>query len=90
MAKTSSKTPRGDGALRSADVPDQTVSMVGKAAMEVMKVRESLAENMAIARTDEERESLTEQAETAAVRAISEQGITVAEYKASLSPNTMR
>jgi Domain of unknown function (DUF4168) len=78
MAKT--RPDSGDTTWRSADVPDQTVSMVGKAAMEVMKLRESFTQNMAAAQTDEERQNLAEQAETAAVRAISEQGITVAEY----------
>ncbi len=80
MAGTSSNTPPGDGTLRSADVPDQTITQVGKAVSEVLKVRQSLEENMATARTDGERQNLTEQAETAAARAISEQGLTVAEY----------
>jgi hypothetical protein len=80
MARTNSNAPRSGGTLRSADVPDQTVSQVGKAASEVMKLRQSLEENMAAERTDEERQSLTEQAENAAVRPISAQGISVAEY----------
>jgi hypothetical protein len=45
-----------------------------------MKLRQSLEESMATARTDEECERLTEQADNAVVRAISAQGISIAEY----------
>ena len=80
MARTNSNAPRSGGTLRSADVPDQTVSQVGKAVSEVMRLRQSLEENMTTARTDEERQNLTEHAENAVVRAISAQGICIAEY----------
>jgi hypothetical protein len=50
-----------------------------------MKVRQSLEENMASARTDEERQSLTERADTAAVRAINEQGLSIVQYNAVIS-----
>lgn len=79
MARSSPNT-RGDGSLQSSDVSDQTVSQVGKAVAEILKLRQSLEENMATAQTDEERQSLTDQVETAAVRAIGEQGLTVSQY----------
>jgi hypothetical protein len=80
MAKTSSKTPRGDSVLHNSDVPDQMVSQVGKAVAQIMKLRESLEDNMATARSEEDRQNLSEQVETAAVRAISAQGLTVDQY----------
>jgi len=80
MARTNSGDMHSDATLRSIDVPDDTVAQVGKAVSEVMKLRQSLAENLATAQNDEERQSLAAQAENAAARAISQQGITVAEY----------
>jgi Domain of unknown function (DUF4168) len=80
MAKGNSNSQRGDGTLQSSDVPDQVVSQVGKAAMEIVKLRQSLEENMATAQTEEERETLASQVETAAVQAIGEQGLTIDEY----------
>ncbi len=80
MAKSTANTSRGNGALQNSDVSDQVVSQVGKAVAEIVKLRQSLEENMATAQTDEQRQTLTEQVETAAVRAISDQGLTVAEY----------
>jgi Domain of unknown function (DUF4168) len=80
MAKSMSSTPRDDGNLQSGDVSDQTISQVGKAVVEIVKLRQSLEENIATAQTEEERQTLTSQVETAAVRAIGEQGLTVAEY----------
>jgi hypothetical protein len=84
MARTNSNT-HSDGTLRSTDVSNQTVSQVGKAALEVLKLHRSLDENMTTVQTDDERQRLTEQTESAAVRAISEQGITVAEYNEVLT-----
>ena len=84
MAGTNSGTNSGDmhsdSVLRSADVPDRTVTQVGKAVSEVMKLRQSLADDLATAQSEEERQNLAQHAESAAVQAISEQGITVAEY----------
>ncbi len=80
MARNNSSILGGDGALRSADVPDETVSQVGKAVSEIIKLRQSLEENMATAQSEDERQSLANQAETAAVRAISDQGLTIDEY----------
>ena len=80
MAKGNSKSPPDDVTLQSGDVPDQVVSQVGKAAMKIVKLRQSLEENMAIAQTEEERATLTDQVEIAAVRAIGEHGLTVDEY----------
>jgi hypothetical protein len=80
MANGTSKSQRGDGTLQSSDVPDQVVSQVGRAAVELMKLRQSLEESMATAQTEEERETLTNQVEMAVLRAIGEQGLTVDQY----------
>lgn len=80
MARNTASTSRGNGSLQNSDVSDEVVSQVGKAVVQIVKLRQSLEENMATAHTDEERQTLTEQVETAAVHAIGEQGLTVAEY----------
>jgi hypothetical protein len=66
--------------VRSADVADSTVSQVGKAVSAILKLRQPLEESMATAETDQERKSIADLMEDAAVRAISDQGLTVAEY----------
>jgi hypothetical protein len=83
MAK--SKTSRTDGAQRSGDVPDQLVTQVGKAVVEIMKLRQSFEEEMATARTEEDAQNLANQVETAAVRVISDQGLTVDQYNRVIS-----
>jgi hypothetical protein len=80
MAKGTSRSQRDDGTLQSSDVPDQVVAQVGRAAMELMRLRQSLDENMATAQTEEERETLTQEVELAVLRAIGDQGLTVDEY----------
>jgi hypothetical protein len=80
MARTSSAKPRTGATLRSADVPDETVLQVARAVSEIVGVRQSLEEGMARARTNDERQNLTEEAESAAMRAIGDQGLTVAKY----------
>ncbi len=80
MAKTSSKAQRQDSDLQAEAVPDQMVSQVGKAVAQIVKLRQSLEENMATADSEEERQDLAGQIENAAVRAISDQGLTVDQY----------
>jgi hypothetical protein len=80
MANRKSSASRGDSMLQSADVSDQTVSQVGKAVAQIMKLRLSLEEDMSTARTDEERQSLAAEVESAAMRAIDEQGLSIPEY----------
>jgi len=80
MAKTSSNPRPMDQAMHDGDVPDQVVSQVGKAVAEILKLRQSLEESMAVAKSDEEKQSLADQVEGAAVRAISDQGLTVDQY----------
>ena len=80
MAKTSSNPRPTDQAMHDGDVPDQVVSQVGKAVAEILKLRQSLEESMAVAKSDEEKQSLADQVEGAAVRAISDQGLTVDQY----------
>jgi hypothetical protein len=79
MAKTNF-APRYDDALQSADVSDQTVSQVGKAVVQILKLRQTMESSMATAHTDEERQSIADQVETAAVVAIGNQGLTVERY----------
>jgi hypothetical protein len=83
MAKGTSR--HDDAALQSSDVSDQMVSQVGKAAVQILKLRQSLEDSMATAQTEEERETLTSQVEMAAVRAIDEQGLSVEEYNEVLA-----
>jgi Domain of unknown function (DUF4168) len=85
VAKDNFKSQGGDAALRSSDVSDQVVSQVGKAAVEILKLRQSLEESLATAQTEDDRETLTSQVEMAAVRAIDEQGLTIDEYNDVLS-----
>ena len=80
MVKTNSSAQHSDGLLQSSDVSDETVTHVGKAVAHILKLRQTLEENMAAARTDEERQSIAEQVETAAVTAISDQGLSIDEY----------
>ena len=80
MANRKSSAPRDDSMLQSADVSDQTVSQVGKAVAQIMKLRQSLEEDMSTARSDEERQSLAAEVESAAVRAVDEQGLSITEY----------
>lgn len=80
MAKTSSNAQRQQSDPQAEAVPDQVVSQVGKAVAQIVKLRQSLEENMATADSEEERQDLAGQIENAAVRAISDQGLTVDQY----------
>lgn len=80
MVNRKSSASDGDGMLHNADVSDQTVSQVGKAVAQILKLRQSLEEDIATARTDEERQSLAADVESAAARAIDEQGLSITEY----------
>jgi hypothetical protein len=79
MAKTNFAM-QDDDTLQSADVSDQTVSQVGKAVVQIMKLRQTMESSMATAHTDEERQSIADEVETAAVVAIGDQGLTVEQY----------
>jgi hypothetical protein len=79
MAKTNFAT-QDDGALQSADISDQTISQVGKAVVQIMKLRQTMEASMATAHTDEERQSIADEVETAAVVAIGNQSLTVEQY----------
>jgi hypothetical protein len=79
MAKTKFAVKKDD-TLQSADVSDQTVSQVGKAVVQIMKLRQTMESSMATAHTDEERQSIADEVETAAVVAIGDQGLTVEQY----------
>jgi hypothetical protein len=85
MVNGTFQSKRGDATLQSSDVSDQVVSQVGKAAVQILQLRQSLEDNMATAKTEDERQTLAIQVETAAVRAIDEQGLTVEEYNEVLA-----
>jgi hypothetical protein len=80
MANMKSSAQQGDGLLQNNDVSDETVSHVGKAVAHILRLRQTLEENMATAHTDEERQNIAAHVETAAVAAISDQGLSVDEY----------
>jgi hypothetical protein len=79
MAKTKS------GVLHNADVSEETVSQVGKAVVQIVKLRKSMEEQLATARTDEDRETIADELQTAAVLAINDQGLSVNEYNQVIS-----
>jgi hypothetical protein len=85
MAKNSSNAQRQDRALQGEDVPDQVVSQVGKAVAQIMKLRQSYVDVIKTAETEEERQHLAGEIEDAAVRAISDQGLTVDQYNHVIS-----
>jgi hypothetical protein len=66
--------------LQSGDVSDEVVSQVSKAAVQILRLRQSLEQEIATAQTDEEREAINDQVSVAAVQAIGEQGLTVDVY----------
>jgi hypothetical protein len=85
MAKDNRNLKSNDGILQSGDISDETVSQVGKAAVQILKMRQTLEQSMATAQTDEERDSLSDQVSVAAVQAIGEQGLTVDQYNEVIS-----
>jgi uncharacterized protein DUF4168 len=80
MAKNTPKSRTDIGTVDGNNVSDDVVFQVGKAVVEVASLRRSLEEDMAKAQTDAEHLTLTDQAKVAASLAISEQGLTIAEY----------
>ena len=79
MAKTNFAA-QDNAALQNADVSDQTVLQVGKAVVQILKLRQTMETNMATAHSEEERQSIADEVETAAVGAIGDQGLTVQQY----------
>jgi hypothetical protein len=79
MAKRNFAT-QDDDTLQSTDISDQTVSQVGKAVVQILKLRQTMESSMTTAHTDEERQSIADEVETAAVVAIGDQGLTVERY----------
>ena len=79
MAKTNFAA-KDDDTLQSADVSDQTVSQVSKAVVQILKLRQTMESTMATAHTEEERQSIADEVETAAVVVVGNQGLTVERY----------
>ena len=80
MAKADSSMPSGGDHLRSAEVADETVSQVGRAAFVLMELRQSLMGNLQAAQTNEERQSLAAEVELDANFAVTRQGLTIEEF----------
>jgi hypothetical protein len=80
MANDNRELNPGNGTLQSGDISDEVVSQVGKAAIQILRLRQSVEANMATAQTDAERDSLNDELGVAAVQVIGEQGLTVDEY----------
>jgi hypothetical protein len=59
---------------------DETVSRVGRAAGQVASIRDAYRQGLNELDDEDEKEELGQQAETAAVKAISEQGLSIDEY----------
>ena len=72
MVKSKSGLQHGNRALQNSNVSDQVVSQVGEATMEILRLRQTLEEDMATAETEKKRETLAMQVQSAAIRAIDE------------------
>lgn len=62
------------------EISDETVSRVGRAVGQIVLIREAYREGLAELDSDGEKQELAERAEAAAVKAISEQGLSIVEY----------
>ena len=81
MAEFRNDGDRGVG----AQVPDETVAKVGRAVGQIVMIREAYREGLTELDSDEEKQELAQRAETAAVQAISAEGLSVAEYNEVVS-----
>ena len=71
---------RTDGTRPDTQVSDEMVAKVGAAVGHVAMIRQEYTERVQSLETDDERENLAARAQQAAVKAIDEQGISIAEY----------
>lgn len=69
----------GDGGT-TPNFSDETVSRVGRAVGQIALIREAYQEGLNKLDSDDEKQELAERAEAAAVKAISEQGLSIPEY----------
>jgi hypothetical protein len=69
----------GDGGTP-PNITDETVSKVGRAVGQIALIREAYREGLADLDGEGEKQELAQRAEAAAVKAISEQGLSVMEY----------
>lgn len=72
------RNTRDDGGV--PNISDETVSKVGLAVRQIALIREAYREGLADLDGENEKQELAQQAEAAAVKAISEQGLSVMEY----------
>jgi hypothetical protein len=61
-------------------VPKETIAQAGAALREVTTIRETYAPQIASAKTDSERQSLTQRAMDLSTKAINDRGMTVEQY----------
>lgn len=69
----------GDGAA-TPEFSNETVSKVGRAVGQIALIREAYQEGLKKLDSDDEKQELVQRAEAAAVKAISEQGLSISEY----------
>lgn len=74
-----------DSETNDVQVPDDMVAKVGAAVGQVAMIRQEYTERVQTAGDDGERDRLAEKAQQAAVKAISEQGISVSDYNEVVS-----
>lgn len=76
---------QSDSEKPTVQVADEMVAKVGAAVGQVAMIRQEYTQRVQSAGTDDERDQLADQAQQAAVRAISDQGISVTEYNEVVS-----
>ena len=76
----SSIDDRSDGKNPGGEISDDMVAKVGTAAAQVAEIKQAFAERLQTLASQEDKDELEEEAATAAVEAIVEQGLSVDEF----------
>jgi GTP1/Obg family GTP-binding protein len=69
------------GAVSGANMPDATVKKVGAALRQVSQIEQTYSQRLQSANTPMEKQDISKQASGAAVTAITQQGLTIDQYK---------
>ena len=69
------------GAVTSANISDTTVKKVGAALRQVAQVEQTYSQRLQSANTPEQKQDISKQANDAAATAITQQGLTIDQYK---------
>ena len=72
--------PASSGASTGAAVPKETIAQAGAALREVTAIRENYGPQIASAKSDTERQTLTQRAMDLSTKAINDRGMTVDQY----------